>query len=80
MKNLILTACAFFAFGYASAQVDPKTAPVEIPADSTTTIKKTDKTTIKNSETVKTKDHDKSARKAKTTSKDTTMIKNRKNP
>lgn len=77
MKNLILTTAVFFAFGYASAQVDPK-SPQEMDSiqqgskiETQTLQKTTKKTDVKNMDAVKPRDHQKITRKNKSVKKDT---------
>lgn len=80
MKNTILTFGALLIFGIASAQNDPPTKqdPKTMPVDTNSVIEQTNPEKMKKSETVKTKKHDKSARKSKTV-KDTVADK-RSNP
>ncbi len=75
MKKSLLAIAACLAFGIASAQQDPAKTKV----DTSTTLQQTDQKNLEKSDAVKTKDHKKSTRKAKST-KDTTMTGNRRNP
>jgi len=82
MKNFLSALTACLAFGIASAQQDParnQQDPTKTKVDTSTTLQQADQKNIKKSDAVKTKDHKKSTRKAKST-KDTTMTGNRRNP
>lgn len=79
MKKIILNFGILLIFGVASAQTEPqqKQDPKTVPVDTTSVIEQPAE--MKKSETVKTKNHNKSTRK-KTTVKDSTAVKPRKNP
>lgn len=73
MKKLLFATAACLAFGLASAQEDPTKTKV----DTSAALQQTDQKNMKKSDAVKTKDHNKTTRKAKP-AKDTTG--QRKNP
>lgn len=82
MKKFLFALAGSLTFGLASAQEDPARNPqdpTKTKVDTSATLQRTDQKNMKKSDAVKTKDHNKTTRKAKS-AKDTTTTGNRRNP
>lgn len=82
MKKFLFAVVASLACGIASAQQDPARTqqdPTKTKVDTSVTLQQTDPKNLKKSDAVKTKDHKKNTRKAKS-AKDTATAANRRNP